>query len=115
MLDEADNDWYNERDKTMKQYTSPGQTAKLIELGFEKPSSIASVEPIYGMGGISVAKDYSIGELIEMLNNQEKLTLVKLEHKWYVNYHTKDVELIDALYEMVVKLKEENVQPNRRD
>lgn len=51
----------------MKQYTTQEQTAKLIELGFEKPSSIASVEPIYGMGGISVAKAYTIGELIEML------------------------------------------------
>lgn len=51
----------------MKQYLSLDKTAKLIELGFEKPCSIASVEPIYGMGGISVAKAYSIGELIEML------------------------------------------------
>lgn len=40
----------------MKQYLTPEQTAKLIELGLEKPCSIASVEPIYGMGGISVAK-----------------------------------------------------------
>ena len=37
----------------MKQYLTPEQTAKLIELGLEKPCSIASVEPIYGMGGIA--------------------------------------------------------------
>ena len=56
----------------MKQHTTPDQTAKLIELGFEKPSSISSVEPIYGIGGISVAKAYNIGELIEMLPREDR-------------------------------------------
>ena len=118
MLDQADNDWYNERDKTMKQYTSKEQTAKLIELGFEKPCSIASVEPIYGMGGISVAKDYSIGELIEMLpRDRGGCPLIidgnLISEKWAVYYEgakgfSRD-ELIDALYEMAIKLKEEGV------
>lgn len=100
----------------MKQYLTPEQTAKLIELGFEKPSNtVVKEEPIYREGSIIDWKivgeegSYSIGELIEMLNSQDKLTLTKLEHKWFVNYHTKNVELIDALYEMVVKLKEEGV------
>ena len=98
----------------MEQYTTPEQTAKLIELGFEKPKGWCN-EGISNRLIMAKHKaddegfNYSIGELIEMLNNQEKLTLVKLEHKWYVNYHAKDVELIDALYEMVVKLKEEGV------
>lgn len=108
---------------TMKQYLSPEQTAKLIELGFEKPSSIASVEPIYGMGGISVAKAYTIGELIEMLPQViefgEKWALYPLRVMptvgggWAISYcneyDERNNDLIDALYDMVVKLKEEGV------
>ena len=109
----------------MKQYLSPEQTAKLIELGFEKPSSIASVEPIYGMGGISVAKAYSIGELIEMLPqeiNDDALpdrleAYIDHNKMWTVEYNnilgalfsTYRTELIDALYDMIIQLKEEEV------
>lgn len=102
----------------MKQYTNESQTAKLIELGFEKPSSIASVEPIYGMGGISVAKAYTIGELIEMLPKEyksEELSIGRhnMANVWIVRYPTKifihKEELVDALYNMLVKLKEEGV------
>lgn len=106
----------------MKQYTSSEQTAKLIELGFEKPCSIASVEPIYGMGGISVAKAYSIGELIEMLPKEMDCELGDLglsienniyeqPNEWIVSFdgrhQTNSIELVDALYKMIVKLKEE--------
>lgn len=50
----------------MKQYTTPKQTAKLIELGAEKPKSVEKVTYIeqYGCGYETA---YSIGELIEML------------------------------------------------
>lgn len=101
----------------MKQYTAPEQTARLIELGFEKPSSIASVGPIYGMGGISVAKAYTIGELIEMLPKQFngellEIAAVTLSYaKWFVRYPYGIIvynnELIDALYAMILILKEE--------
>ncbi|MBR2399305.1 MAG: hypothetical protein IKA96_05030 [Alistipes sp.] len=111
----------------MKQYTNESQTAKLIELGFEKPSSIASVEPIYGMGGISVAKAYSIGELIEMLPTDNNIgwnirkhnsitDISKTQYSVIVDvnmflsaYTTESEKLIDALYDMIVKLKEEGV------
>ena len=108
----------------MKQYTTTEQTAKLIELGFEKPCSIASVEPIYGMGGISVAKAYSIGELIEMLpeaictshddSYHYHLSMDTNACEWRVRYKngfdvplsvTYGGELIDALYNMVIVLK----------
>jgi hypothetical protein len=46
----------------MKQYLSPEQTAKLIELGFEKPKSI-----VEGKLYSDIYFAYSIGELIEML------------------------------------------------
>lgn len=60
----------------MKQYTTPEQTAKLIELGFPKPENTQKNErPIVrGIGGplieLGIAEyrcSYSIGELIEML------------------------------------------------
>lgn len=115
----------------MKQYLTPEQTAKLIELGLEKPCSIASVEPIYGMGGISVAKAYSIGELFEMLpeaictSHDESchyhLSMDTDACMWRVRYMddfdvtlcaTYDVDLINALYDMVIVLKRQGIMPN---
>ena len=94
----------------MKMYTNEFQTAKLIELRFKKPSSIASVEPIYGMGGISVAKAYTIGELIEMLDGVSELEILREGSGWGVYDELRafsSEDLIDALYDMIVKLKEE--------
>lgn len=110
----------------MKQYTTPEQTAKLIELGFEKPSNtIVKEEPIYREGSIidwkPIAEEgaYSIGELIEMLPrglNGELLEISAVTlccYKWMVRYPYGIIiyknELIDALYNMCVKLKEEGV------
>lgn len=109
----------------MKQYLDEQQTAKLIELGFENPSSIASVEPIYGMGGISVAKAYTIGELLSFLPPiipQEYGYYINITHdsvSWVIDYKqygdtqykyiVSDVELIDGLFDLCVKLKEEGV------
>lgn len=106
----------------MRQFTTPEQTAKLIELGFEKPCSIASVEPIYGMGGISVAKAYTIGELIEILpENVAKrdempstLNISLMNGEWCVQYadflgtdfEFCNTELIDAICNMIVRLHE---------
>lgn len=138
----------------MKQYTNESQTAKLIELGFEKPKSIwalscncpsdkqLSYESSLGLTIIVEERftpeyAYSIGELIEMLPKEiehpvwfgkkkiEEIGWWKLridsmgkEYPWAVVYHREDsaplameyaTELIDALYDMVVKLKEEGV------
>lgn len=108
----------------MKQYTTTEQTSKLMELGFEKPCSIASVEPIYGMGGISIAKAYSIGELIEMLpisfeteNDDTSWLEIESGAVWRISYSSfgftdydcERKELIDALFDMIVKLKAEGV------
>lgn len=108
----------------MRQFTTPEQTAKLIELGFEKPCSIASVEPIYGMGGISVAKAYTIGELIEMLLSkphcrgsiynvglrQYKVLFKKLINgRFKVLFHEVGYEPIDLVFNCIIKLKEEGV------
>lgn len=119
----------------MKQYTTPKQTAQLIELGFDRPKSISSIkvigalittaedligEPSSVMGG-KIAANYSIGELIEMLpsvlDDHKQLCIESSGGKWWVTYinlwdkkyFIRKDELIDALYKMIVKLKEEGV------
>lgn len=108
----------------MKQYLSSDQTAKLMELGFNKPKGNHN----YWQGNELVINiNYSIGELIEMLpevtcrsNNDDihyYLTIYNDAIDWNIAYRDGDDELcyifadelIDALYDMVVKLKEEGV------
>lgn len=112
----------------MKQHTTPEQTAKLVELGFEKPT----MKNIPTLEGDINEEWYSIGELIEMLPmtilhelwwGMEEEGIWRLhidtngtEYAWTVSYK-RDCspflycearnELIDALYDMVVKLKKE--------
>lgn len=104
----------------MKQYTTPDQTAKLIELGFEKPKGLADAEPSSGKW---VRPAYSIGELIEMLpmiigkDYGYNLSIYMDGAWWIVAYDNGDeyttlysitrVELVDALFDMVVKTKDE--------
>lgn len=108
----------------MKQYLDQQQTAKLIELGFEKPKGLADAEPSSGKW---VREAYSIGELIEMLpevlapsNNDDwemPLSISTDSFMWTVEYdggnfspyEAASIELIDALYEMIIQLKEEGV------
>lgn len=109
----------------MKQYTTPAQTAKLIELGFEKPKSIGGYEPTFVVEyeGVEVSNivigenkqepiyAYSIGELLEVLG-YDLYSIVYRGLSWEVNgENTSEIgeELIDALYKMVIKLKEEGV------
>ena len=116
---------------TMKQFTTPEQTAKLIELGLPRPKSIAKCNVGTGVWGYRPLCEqiyaYSIGELIEMLpmaigaNYLEIFTPVSDRDVWAIAYGWHDYdefnslyyfaneELIDALYEMAVKLKEEGV------
>ena len=115
----------------MKQYTNSEQTAKLIELGFEGSKSIRypkNEEEAERVDSIDfLISDYSIGELIEMLpevlapsNNDDwemPLSISTDSFMWTVEYDGGDfipyeaasVELVDALYDMVIKLKEEGV------
>ena len=99
----------------MKQYTTPEQTAKLIELGFEKPKSELRGER--GPFSSDARKAYSIGELIEMLPEfsciYDLTNMHTMERRWYVGHvSTLNVsadELIDALYDMIVILKGDGV------
>lgn len=90
----------------MKQFTTPEQTAKLIELGFERPRCLHNCELAYNVGELieMLPREYD-GELLEM-------SAVALSHtKWIVRYPYGIIiykaELIDALYDMIVKLKDE--------
>ena len=114
----------------MKLYTNESQTAKLIELGFEKPKGEVECELPKGdwrIGSVGIRKAYSIGELIEMLpidnnigwNIRKRNSITDISKTQYsvivdVNmflsaYTTESEKLIDALYDMVVKLKEKEV------
>ena len=115
----------------MKQYTSNNQTAKLIELGLPKPKSKAEYDLPAGdwrIGANGLRPAYSIGELIEMLpriityKDDDEDVVASLEIgigiiHWNVSYvelfgiyiNTSREELIDALFDMIVKLKEEGV------
>ena len=107
----------------MKQYTDKDQTAKLIELGFPRPKHSSSVEEFDGKGWaghVRVTFDYSIGELIQFLPRWIKprggLEIVAESDGWLVMHghdpfdpYCKNAELIDALFEYCVKLKEDGV------
>ena len=103
----------------MKMYTNSDQTAKLIELGFEKPKTKLPFE----VANDELGYTYSIGELIEMLPNvveSEDSEYATLQmyfdlFNWIIEYTgvekteyaTSAIELIDALYNMLVQLKVE--------
>ena len=104
----------------MKMYTNSDQTAKLIELGFEKPT----MKNIPTSEGEINEEWYSIGELIEMLpieledvginttlaiHFDNNLANVEYIGVLGIEYSIVKEELIDALHEMLVRLKEEGV------
>ena len=110
----------------MKMYLTHDQTAKLIELGLPKPKMAAPALK-WVDGEPTFEPQYTIGELIEMLPRVyiscEIIYVLNIEawdnHKgWDVQYfdgidtiahYTPANELIDALWIMIVKLKEEGV------
>lgn len=90
----------------MKQYTSKDQTAKLIESGFPKPKGIC----LSSDNDVMVRGAYSIGELIEFL--EHKIYRIENDMQWLVDgarFYRADDELINALFEACVTLKEEGV------
>ena len=104
----------------MKQYLSSEQTAKLIELGFVPKAKIKEVRVVHSKVKIDHDCDFTIGELIEMLPREYdgellEISAVTLSYtKWMVRYPYGIIvyknELIDALYDMIIKLKEEGVK-----
>lgn len=123
----------------MKQYTTPEQTAKLIELGFDKPKNTQYIQrakarnlhsPFIEFGEPEFEGSYSIGELIEMLPQYLEYGggVAGIEIDYYALTIRQNVvmycdpymdwieiqcddhkELIDNLYDMETILKEEEV------
>ena len=106
----------------MKQYLTPEQTAKLIELGFEKPKNSLPIRE--ENKALVYQLRYTIGELIEILmkvngvkisfesmhGGRLKLIVKRLVgNKWDILYGKVGKELIDLLLDTTVKLKEEGV------
>ena len=122
----------------MKMYTNSEQTFKLIELGFERPfrNEYLCIVEEYGYA-VNKERNFSIGELIEMLPKtievdiwwgREKgkagtwglrIDTDGVDYMWTITYerdHSANLgvvgageELIDALYDMRIRLKEERV------
>lgn len=98
----------------MRQTTLPEQTAKLIELGLKKPKSIIDVwahETDIDME-YEYEYAYSIGELIEILGSVSELEITRFGSGWGVYDELRAFsgeELIDALYDMIIMLKEEGI------
>ena len=105
----------------MRQFTTPEQTAKLVKLGFEKPKGwcaegISSHLHMYKRREDDEGFNYSIGELIEMLPPKLGGHHLSIERyiefgQWIVCYEINldgsiAPELCDALYNMIVKMKE---------
>ena len=91
----------------MKQYTTSEQTAKLIKQGLPQPRTKIPFE----VANDELGYTYSIGELIDVLGVHLS-SIYYIGIVWFVNaegIERRREELIDALYDMVVKLKEEGV------
>ena len=104
----------------MKQYTTPEQTAKLIELGFTQPKTKLPFE----VANDELGYTYSIGELIELIppifTNKYKcdcyLNITHDSANWIIDYTVSgvkrpyiivsEIEFIDALFAMISRLYE---------
>lgn len=111
----------------MKQYLNSEQTAKLVELGFEKPKNERWVldvanESTPSIQNIVKRQDYSIGELLSFLptswegDDYYSLTIrgSKVMYcdpylDWIEIEWEKHEELIDNLFDACIELKEEGV------
>ena len=108
----------------MKQYTDSEQTARLIELGFEKPKNTQYIQrakarnlhsPFIEFGEPEFEGSYTIGELIEMLDKVGVTTYIRFGGARAIslsNNKGREMlgrQLIDLLFVMIVELKEEGV------
>lgn len=109
----------------MKLYTNKIQTDKLIELGFEKPKSIEVYRDGHCVPFVEQRLVYSIGELLSFLPENiakenempSTLNISLMNGEWCVQYadflgtdfEFCNTELVDALYDMNVKLKEKDL------
>lgn len=106
----------------MKQFLDEVQTAHLISLGFHKPKSVSKLTLDMDMDTIPTF-GYSIGDLLDLLpkkiydEDEDVTASLQITSGWEVFYTTysdifyyqMDAELIDALYMIVIKLKDKGL------
>lgn len=110
----------------MKQYLDEQQTAKLIELGFERPfrNEYLYIVEQYGYA-VNKERNFTIGELLSFLPENiakenempSTLNISLMNGEWCVEYADflgadfsfHSVELIDALYYMLIDLLEHDL------
>lgn len=103
----------------MKKHTDTIQTMRLLSLGFPPPKGVSKLSLDWDMDTVPTF-DYSIGELIEMLEEVASVVISYSYQKrgYYVRviipkrigggmYRISQIELVDALYDMIIRLKEE--------
>lgn len=109
----------------MKQYTTSEQTVKLILIGMPKPYGTTEHQELVNKVWVTVSEthgDYTIGQLLSFLpaSASQRIRYIATKRAWIVDVDVlgKDgkcyrgvyyAELIDALYDMIVKLKGEGV------
>lgn len=109
----------------MKQYTTTEQTAKLILIGMPKPNDSTEHQEVVNNVWVTVSVthgDYTIGQLLSFLpaSASQRIRYVATKRAWIIDVDVlgKDgkchrgvyyAELVDALYNMIFKLKEEGV------
>ena len=112
----------------MRLETTPEQTSKLLNLGFEEPKNTRYIQrakarnlhsPFIEFGEPEFEGSYAIGELISFLPQVlDKLGFgLKIEYDpniqlWYMgylpsNHYTSSFELVDGLVDLLIKLKKE--------
>ena len=113
----------------MKQHTTPDQTAKLILMGMPKPHGTTEHQELVNKVWVTVSEthgDYTIGQLLDFLPTSatQNIRYVATKRAWTISVdvlgRSNDSRarcyisphyplLIDALYDMCVKLKAEGV------
>ena len=100
----------------MKQYLTVQQTDTLISLGLAKPTARHTISK---GTNIEIFSNYSIGELLELLPPQINGWDFDIHRdwkweRWIASFNPETqfgvaTELIDAIYNLILKLKEENI------
>ena len=104
----------------MKQYLNSYQTMRLKDLGFPSPKGVSKLSLDWDMDTVPTF-DYSIGELLSFIPDKieseedDFVATFQMTAGWEIYYTTysdifyyfNNVELVDALFDMAVKLKEE--------
>lgn len=103
----------------MKQYTDAIQTMRLKSLGFPPPKSVSKLSLDWDMD-TDPTFNYSIGELLSFIPDKieseedDFVATFQMTAGWEIYYTTysdifyyfNNVELVDALFDMILELKE---------